>query len=176
MSTAIATLFATCAPLIHPTTLSALIRVESAANPYAVSLNRPAELEGRGLDQTTLIPRQPRSAPEALALTRTLLKRGLTTSVGLAQINIEHLLYLHLRLADLFDPCINLKVAQRILIDCAAAQPAAAGYRPSTPPQVRRTLSCYNTGNVYAGLTNGYVDRIRRSALRAATPTLLAHR
>jgi type IV secretion system protein VirB1 len=174
MSTTLATLIATCAPFIHPTTLIALIQVESDANPYAVSLNRPTRLEDAGLDLGTLIPRQPRSATEALELTRTLLKAGLTTSVGLAQINIKHLPYLHLHLAALFDPCINLKVAQQILIDCAHADVLT---RTTTRwARVRRTLSCYNTGNSRDGMTNGYVQLVLQAAARTATPTLLARR
>jgi len=177
MSTTLATLIATCAPLIHPTTLSALIQVESAANPYAVSVNRPLQIEDAGLDQVTLIPRQPRSAPEALALTRTLLKEGLTTSVGLAQINIEHLPQLHLHLADLFDPCTNLRVAQQILIVCAHAELSTG--TATRAAQIHRALSCYNTGNGIDGLTNGYVGQIRRVAARSADAsarTLLARR
>jgi type IV secretion system protein VirB1 len=174
MSTTLATLIATCAPLVHPTTLTALIQVESAANPYAVSLNRPTQLEDAGLDQDALIPHQPTSAREAISVTRTLLQQGLTTSVGLSQINIEHLPRLHLKIADLFDPCTNLRIAQAILIDCAGRNThGSAGFIAAS---VRRTLSCYNTGNATAGLTNGYVQRIHRTALRIVRTPLLARR
>lgn len=173
MSTTLATLIATCAPLIHPTTLSALIHVESAANPYAVSLNRPARLEDAGYDPATLIPRQPTTAVEAASLTRRLLRQGITTSVGLAQINIEHLLHGPHRLSDLFDPCINLQLAQAILIDCEKTSMNAA---TPTATRIRRTLSCYNTGNTRDGISNGYVSRIHRTALRTSVAPLLARR
>ena len=170
MSTTLATLIATCAPLIHPTTLSALIHVESAANPYAVSLNRPARLEDAGYDPATLIPRQPTTAVEAANLTRQLLRQGITTSVGLAQINIEHLPHWRHRLSDLFDPCINLQLAQAILIDCDQTSMSA-----TTPnaTRIRRTLSCYNTGNTRDGITNGYVSRIHRVAAHSTPATAL---
>jgi type IV secretion system protein VirB1 len=154
MSTALAAFFASCAPLVHPTTLAALIRVESAGHPYAVSLNHPERLAARGLDPAALIARQPTNSAEALSVTRQLLQQGLTTSVGLAQINIEHLTSWHRPLADLFDPCTNVHLAQRILLDCARA--GAAG--------LDETLSCYNTGDSRDGLTNGYVRRLQRAA------------
>ena len=170
MSITLAALMTTCAPLVHPTTLRALIHVESAGNPYAVSVNRPQALNEEGIDPPEFDP--PRDLREALQLTRTLAGQGFTTSVGLAQINIEHLQGLKLRLADLFNPCINLAVAQRILIGCDSAQPQAA--TPNPRLRLRRTLSCYNAGNFTTGLTNHYVITVTRAALhRARSPKTL---
>jgi type IV secretion system protein VirB1 len=171
-------LIATCAPAVHPTTLRALIAVESAANPYAVSLNRPEQLWDAGLmNPGDVIGRQPTSLAEALQLTRRLLQRGLTTSVGLAQINIEHAPRLHLTLAQLFDPCINLQVAQQILLDCDRAQRSPdIQVFTTAATRLQRTLSCYNAGNYRTGFTNGYVERVLRAATRLHAVTLIAQR
>ena len=154
---------ATCAPLVHPTTLGALIEVESNGNPYAVSINHPQALTGRGVELPAFAA--PHSKREALELTQSLLARGLGVSVGLAQINVEQLAQEHLRLADLFNPCANLAAAQRVLLDCEANQPRHIVL--SAALRLRRTLSCYNTGDYDTGLRNHYVLNIRHAAARS---------
>jgi type IV secretion system protein VirB1 len=166
-------LIATCAPQVHPTTLRALITVESAGNPNAVSLNRPQQLADAGLNPSDFITRQPQSKAEALQLARRLLQLGITTSVGLAQINIEHAPQLHYSLAQVLDPCTNLKIAQQILIDCDHAQGNATIFNAR---RLQRTLSCYNTGNYQTGIRNGYAQRVRNAAARIASQTLIAQR
>ncbi len=162
MTITLATLIATCAPLVHPTTLRALIEVESNGNPYAVSINHPQALKDRGIELPAVA--QPHSKREALELTRSLLSRGLRASVGLAQINVDQLAEERLRIADLFNPCANLAVAQRVLLDCAAHQPRHVVL--SAALRLRRTLICYNTGNYATGLRNHYVFNITRAAMR----------
>lgn len=162
MAITLATLMMTCAPLVHPTTLRALIAVESAGNPYAVSINRPQALSHAGIDPPDYD--QPHSAREALQLTLTLMRKGFTTSVGLAQINIEHLSGLHLHLADLFNPCVNLAVAQRVLLACDSGQSQRGGL--SSGMRLRRTLLCYNSGTFDTELQNHYASAVTRAAVR----------
>jgi type IV secretion system protein VirB1 len=168
----LASLIATCAPQVHPSTMRALIGVESSGNPWAVSLNRPQQLEDSGIDAADLISRQPASKVEALGLTRRLLRQGLTTSVGLAQVNIEHAPRLHHTLSELLDPCTNLQIAQRILIDCDRAQLAGGSARL----RLHRTLSCYNSGSYRPALSGRYVARIISTAHRLDRLALPAQR
>jgi type IV secretion system protein VirB1 len=154
MSTTLAVLIAACAPLVHPTTMLALIAVESAANPFAVSINRPESWRATGIELPTFA--QPQTAAAAQQLVTRLESRGFTTSVGLAQINTEHLADWELPLTALLDPCTNLKLAQAILIDCAVANSRA------TLPQI---LSCFNSGNASTGIVNGYAARVYQAAL-----------
>jgi type IV secretion system protein VirB1 len=156
MATTLATLIATCAPLVHPTTLNALIRVESAGNPYAVSINRPSSQLASGVQLPTF--RQPRSATEALRLARILHAQGFTTSIGLAQINSEHLPRFSLQLADLLDPCANLKLAEQLLLECASTSGAGTA-------RLDAILSCFNSGDPNTGIRNGYASRIHTAAL-----------
>lgn len=162
MIVTLTTLMTMCAPLVHPTTLQALIEVESAGNPYAVSVNYPQGLRNAGVE----LPQfpQPHSAREALELTRRLSSLGYSTSVGLAQINVEHLSSWPLGLADLFDPCVNLALAQRILLDCDAEQSKRGGSSPQL--RLRRTLLCYNAGEGAIGAQNPYAANIARAAAR----------
>jgi type IV secretion system protein VirB1 len=159
MSTTLATLIASCAPLVHPTTMHALVRVESAANPYAVSINRPKAQAANG--NTLPAFRQPRTAAEAQRIVRALHTQGFTTSVGLAQINTEHLQRLGLNLTALLDPCTNLTLAQSILLDCERVTSSTA-----QAPRLHRILSCYNSGNATTGIRNGYTHRVASAALK----------
>jgi type IV secretion system protein VirB1 len=163
MSTTLAALIAACAPLVHPTTMRALIAVESAGNPFAVSINRPSNWRAAGAELP--IFHQPRTAAAALRLIRHLHAAGFTTSVGLAQINTEHLTSWRLPLAALLDPCTNLNLAQRILIACSRE----AAPKPLRP--LAQTLSCFNSGNPTTGIANGYAARVYRSALRHTDPS-----
>ena len=147
-----------CAPLIHPITMSALISVESGGNPYAVSINYPQTLAAQGLSVPD-IPAQPHSAAEASRLVNALASLGFTTSLGLAQINTEHLQEFGLSYMQLFDPCTNLRLAERILLRCQQ-QMMAAPRATDSQPLIVRTLSCYNSGNDTIGLRNGYVEAI----------------
>jgi type IV secretion system protein VirB1 len=160
LSTTLAALIATCAPLVHPTTMHALVRVESAGNPYAVSINRPKAHAANGALPTF---RQPRSAAEAQRIARTLHTQGFSTSIGLAQINTEHLQRLGLKVSDLLDPCQSLQLAQTILLDCDATTPANSG-----TPRLASILSCFNSGNSTTGIRNGYAARVQTAALANA--------
>jgi type IV secretion system protein VirB1 len=158
MSTTLATLIASCAPLVHPTTMHALVRVESAANPYAVSINRPKSHAANGTTLPTF--RQPRSTVEAQRIVDVLHAQGFTTSVGLTQINTEHLSRLGLGVTALLDACTSLKLAQSILLDCDRATA-----RTGRPRRLHQILSCYNSGNATTGIRNGYAARVRTAAL-----------
>jgi type IV secretion system protein VirB1 len=170
VSTSIATLIALCAPLVHPVTMAALLSVESAADPYAISINYPERLARVGR-AVPVLEHQPNSAREAVAWTRWFLSQGYTVSIGIAQINVERLAYLKQRkavrdLTELFDPCTNLRAAQEILLDCWQQDRAAGGGRG----RVARTLSCFNSGDPRTGFKNGYVRRVALAAARTAPP------
>jgi len=160
MGATLAVLIATCAPHVHPTTMRALVAVESAGHPFAVSINRPLTWAAQGVLLPVFEP--PRSRAEAERLVASLHAAGYSTSIGLAQINSDHLSGWRLPLAALLDPCTNLALAERVLLDCAASY----GERPAVLPQL---LSCFNSGNASTGIRNGYVARVRAAALRIAT-------
>ena len=168
MNHALIALLASCAPLVHPVTMSAVVSVESAAHPYALSINYPERLAREGRE-VPLLAAQPASAREAMSWTRGLLAQGFSVSVGLAQINVERFAWLEAQgiarnLADLFEPCRNLRAAQAILLECWNHE--ADVDLSTSRTRLRRTLSCYNSGNPVTGLRNGYVHRVTREANR----------
>ena len=142
-----------CAPMVHPSTAQALVSVESSFNPHAIGV------VGGVLD------RQPRTANEALATARSLQARGWNFSVGLAQINVRNFERLGLSLPMAFDACENLKAMQAVLIECIDR----AGASAAPQRDLRRTLSCYYSGNFVTGFRHGYVGRVVAPARPAPT-------
>lgn len=148
-----------CAPHVHVTTLAAVVRQESAGNPFAIGVNGGVRL-----------PRQPRNKAEAVATAEWLKANGYDFDAGIGQINVRNLGWLGMSIEDLFDPCTNLKGAATVLSDC---------YRRAVPkygegqPALHAALSCYNTGNFSTGFTNGYVMKVAANAampIPALTP------
>lgn len=149
------TLLAACAPAVHPATARALVAVESSFNPHAIGV-----VGG-------VLQRQPRSRAEALATARSLLRGGWDFSVGLAQINVRNFPRLGLDLEHAFEPCTNLAAMQALLVECH--QRALQG-RPAPQHALRRSLSCYYSGNFSTGFSSGYVGRVAAAAWAASGP------
>lgn len=135
-------LAASCAPAVDPATAQALVQVESSFNPWAIGV-----VGGQ-------LERQPRHRSEALATVASLQAQGWNYSVGLAQINQRNFERLSLNAETAFEPCRNLKAMQAVLLQCSQ--------RTDGPPQtaLRRTLSCYYSGNQSTGFRDGYVQRV----------------
>ncbi len=66
-------------------------------------------------------------------------------------------------LADLLEPCANLKAAAWVLQGCWTQVGSEPGDF-ATNGRVHRALSCFNTGHAERGVHNGYVWRVFRSA------------
>lgn len=150
------TLVTACAPWVHPDTARALVTVESGFNPHAIGV-----VGG-------VLERQPRNASEALATARSLQAGGWNFSVGLAQINVRNFERLGLSLPMAFDACENLKAMQTVLGECLER----AGSSAAPQSDLRRTLSCYYSGNFTTGIRHGYVARVAAAARRAPTGSL----
>ena len=152
-------LAARCAPGVHVSTLSAIVWHESRYNPLAIGLN----------SKTARLPRQPRSHAEAVATAQWLVANGYNFDSGLGQVNIKNVGWLGMSLGDLFEPCANLKGAERVLTACYA-KALRAGL--TGQPALHGALSCYNAGNLTRGIRNGYVQSVSsRATLRI--PVLL---
>lgn len=140
-----------CAPSVATATIVAIVSHESRRNPYAVGIN------GR-----TRISRQPLTKVEAIEISERLIAMGLSIDMGLAQINSANLPKLGLTVAQVFEPCTNLRAAETILHWCY--DPAQKKYGTGQAA-LQAALSCYNTGNFNAGFTNGYVAKVYQAAL-----------
>lgn len=137
-----------CAPTVAPTTIAAIIQVESGGNAFALGVNGSAKR----------LPR-PTNAQEAARQAHYYMSLGYNVDLGLMQINSNNLRGLGYSVEHILEPCNNLKAGSRIL---------ARGYAGATkhfgPGQdaLKAALSAYNTGNYERGFQNGYVAKYYR--------------
>ena len=119
-------LMQTCAPYVATSTMAAIIKQESGGNPHALHNNT--------LGKTL----QPASKEEAVSMATKMIKAGQSVDMGLGQINSQHLTSYRLTVEQILDPCMNLKIAQDILLK---------GWK-SSGGNLMGALSAYNTGKV----------------------------
>lgn len=133
------TLIATCAPMVAPATMKAVVLEESRGHPYAIH------------DGNTHRALFPDTKAEAIAAARRLIEGGSRIDAGLAQINSQNWKWLGLTPETVFDPCMNLRAGERVIL---------AAYT-SDPSTVDAAISRYNTGDATRGVSNGYVGRVK---------------
>jgi type IV secretion system protein VirB1 len=123
---------------------AAVVRVESANNPFAVGV------------VGSRLSRQPKNLDEAIATVRDLESRGYNYSVGMAQVNRSNFAKYGLNKAELaFDICANLEAGSKILKECFSRTNGDWG----------KAFSCYYSGNFVTGYKHGYVQKVTDSFL-----------
>lgn len=154
------TLAATCGPNVHADTIEAIVRTESAYHPYALSINYPQkEAHYSGFKQGQIVlARQPETLQEALSWTQWLISNGHSVSIGLMQINTQEADHLGIKnLADLFEPCTNIRAGSTILASLYVGQ-------PHNLEGLMRTFALYNAGSISRGMSNGYAPNVVANA------------
>ncbi|MFZ4210590.1 lytic transglycosylase domain-containing protein [Pantoea endophytica] len=116
-----------CAPGVHPDTAQDVVRVESGFQPYAIAV-----VGGKSI--------YPLSLNDAVSHTNRLSREGKNYSVGLMQINQVNFKKYGVSAEQLFDPCTNLSVFEKIITDCYIRG-----------GDLERALSCYYSGNFETG-------------------------
>ena len=146
---ALVALLTTCAPDVAPSTMAAIVAVESSGNDLALN------------DNTTHRSYAPTDYTIALATTKALIRQGHSVDVGIAQVNSSNFSTYRTTAGEMLDPCRNLHIASRILADNYAD---ARTVFPEAGHALWHAISAYNTGSLYAGKT--YVDRVVAAATR----------
>lgn len=145
-----------CAAHVAPSTVAAIIRVESGGDPLALNVNGlPAGRQPHPVNRKA-----------AVAQAERFIEAGYSVDLGLMQVNSRNLLALGQTVASMLDPCTNVRSGATILgADYAeAAQRFGKGQHA-----LQAALSAYNTGTFWRGFENGYVARFYR---RTAIPTV----
>lgn len=136
-----------CSPDVHPLIVNAIVKTESNYNPFAIGVNKGGRLA-----------KQPTNLSEAVETAKRLLVGGANIDMGLGQINSANLQWLGLTVEQVFHPCSNLKALQTVYLHCYnRAGETGNGTR------MQRAFSCYNTGNMTGGFSNGYVAKTTRN-------------
>lgn len=148
-----------CLPDAPFSTLRAIAKVESAYNPVAISINYPDRVTAAlALEEGTVeLSRPPASLREAVQWTKWFYAHGLSVSIGLMQINTEHLSALGLSLDQAFEPCANLRAGWSILNDKYRSAVAIIGKGQLA---LHAALSAYNSGSLTVGFNTGYVEKV----------------
>ena len=166
----IAVLGRQCVPEAPLSTLSAIVRAESAGNMDAMQIDFPKTLLKRWhLPAGTLIlKRQPANAQEALAWLRYFESHGIFVDLGLMQVSSYEAKRRKIDPETLLDPCTNLRAGWQILEDAYRIEVTTYG-----PGQMalQHALSRYNTGDTARGFDNGYVQRVLAALGRLPSPT-----
>jgi len=151
-----------CAPAVGQTTMQAIIRTESAGNPWALG------------DNTVRLQRQPTTKEEAVAAAKDLISQGHSVDMGLGQVNSKNLAALGLTVEQVYEPCTNIKASATIL---TAAYQRAVKQHGAGQDALLAALSAYNTGSLTLGFGNGYVQKVVANAGQAVAfniPSLAA--
>lgn len=140
---ALAALIRHCAPAVAPSTMTAIVRVESGGNPLAIG------------DNTTRRSYYPRDRATAERLARRLLDAGHLLDIGIAQVDSMNFAGFGVTAHTIFDPCVNLGIGARILSGDYAF--AARRYGDGQVA-LRHAIGMYNTGRLNAGAP--YIARV----------------
>lgn len=143
---AMAALLDECAPQVSPVLMQALVRTESAWQPFAI-----------GMDSSQGAVKQPASLLEAVSTAKELAAAGRKFSVGLAQIHVSNVALYGMTWEQAFGACQNLAVGQKILWNFYH-RASASGY--SGVAAIWAALRGYNSGSVDRAIRDDYANRI----------------
>ena len=143
---AIDVLLEQCAPQVSPVLMRALVRTESAWQPFAI-----------GMDKAQAAIKQPVSMSEAVATAKSLAATGRKFSVGLAQIHVSNVVLYGMTWEQAFDACQNLAVGQKILWNFYH-RASASGY--TGVAAIWAALRGYNSGGVDRAVSDEYANRV----------------
>ncbi|CAH6619206.1 transglycosylase SLT domain-containing protein [Salmonella enterica subsp. enterica serovar Muenchen] len=146
-----------CAVSVHPDTVSAIAQTESGLRPLAIGVVG----QSKGI--------YPANINDALAHVARLKAEGKNYSIGLMQINKSNFSKFNVTEEQLFNPCENLKVFEKIFTDCFLGGGTLI-----------RALSCYYSGNYERGNkresefdNTSYTERIGyRSEVKYLVPSI----
>ncbi|SAG83412.1 Bores hole in peptidoglycan layer allowing type IV secretion complex assembly to occur (VirB1) [Enterobacter hormaechei] len=143
-----------CAVSVHPDTAHEVARVESGFNPFAIAEIIPKVKRQPG--DKGVVSYFPKTKEAALKIVKDIESRKHRYSLGLMQITSTNFSTFDTTAEKMLDPCENLKVSEKILVDC---------YKRSG--DLLRMLSCYYSGNPNTGRkpesefkNTSYVQRI----------------
>lgn len=144
-----------CSPQVHPDSVFDVAKTESGLNPFAVAEIIPKAARAAAAGKS-VITHMPSSKEEAQRIVNAIEKKGRRYSVGLMKITSTNFRQYHTTAEQLFDPCNNLKIAEKIMLDCWQRY-----------GKLKNALSCYYSGDPMIGqkrekefFDTSYIERI----------------
>lgn len=156
-----------CAPAVHHDTVLDVARTESGLNPFAIAEIIPKS--ERAAAGKSVITHMPATKDEALQIVKAIEKKGRRYSVGLMQITSTNFSQYHTTAEKLFSPCDNLKVAEKIMLNCWQRS-----------GKLKNALSCYYSGDPMIGQKRekefsdtSYIERIAGKPFKPAQQVIV---
>ncbi|KVV07305.1 hypothetical protein WK77_16060 [Burkholderia ubonensis] len=146
-----------CAPLVHPITMSKIVKVESKWRQYALADAGPKGLPWKGVREKMVRSYFPATADEAEQIATRLIAANHIVAIGLSQVSSENLRRFGLSVRQVLDPCTNLRTGSTILTEFYLK---ARKTIPDSNRAILAAISAYNTGNFTSGFSNGYVKSV----------------
>ncbi|MHB8201908.1 lytic transglycosylase domain-containing protein [Acidithiobacillus sp.] len=147
-ATPVAQLVRQCAPFVAPSTLSAIVRVESGGRPLVI------------LDNATGRDYNPQSVAQGVQIILHLLSIGhRQLDVGIAQVDTENFAHYGLTPATALNACDNIRVGAKILE--AAYQQSMTTYGPGQTA-LYHAFEAYNSGRLISD--PGYANKVLAAA------------
>lgn len=143
-----------CASDVHPQTVTKVIEVESAYNPWAINVNNGPRVK-------------PKSKEDAIAIAKRWIAKGYSVDVGLTQINSKNFIRWGYSVEQVIEPCTNLRLSAVVLNEGYNRAKLVHGEGQEA---LKAALSAYNTGNLTKGFRNGYVAKYYKPSRIKATP------
>ena len=136
-----------CAPTVAPSTMAAIVRVESGGNPLAMWNNSTRSMIGPG------------NRAQAIQYLRQAIAAGQKVDVGIAQVDTENFAAFGLTPGTAFNTCANLRAGSEILrMDWQQA--LASGYWGQKA--LYHAFEAYNSGRLWGDAQ--YANRILGAA------------
>ncbi|MDA8093661.1 MAG: lytic transglycosylase domain-containing protein [Betaproteobacteria bacterium] len=124
----------TCAPQVAPSTVAAIVRVESKGDPLALH------------DNTTGVSTVAASIRDAERILSRWIRQRHSVDAGLMQINTLNFARYGVTAASVFDPCVNIRTGGKIL-EKAWRLALAEGYRGQAA--LNHAIQAYNSGSLF---------------------------
>ncbi len=137
-----------CAPALkqpEQRVMLAIMTHESALQPYTIHVNR--DRAGSRPEKTYTLETE----AAAVAVAQALQREGRSFDAGLAQVTTANWPRLGVTAETVFEPCRNVAAG-------------AAVFQAGLPVADRIALSLYNTGDPFAGASNGYISAVERQS------------
>lgn len=148
-------LYLSCGNGVHPEVLHAIVKTESAKNPYVIA--NVTDAESYFL----------KNKEEAIFKANELKANGKKYSAGLMQIYSENYEFYGLTNETVFDYCTNIQTGANILKECFKKSVKESD--ENNDSHLNKALSCYYSGNFKRGFVNdknldsSYVDRVKNN-------------
>lgn len=134
-----------CTNGVHPVVMHGIISQESSFNPFAIGV-----VNGR-------LSYQPKTLAQAVTAVKALSAAKKNYSMGLVQVNKQHMKRFGFTPETIFEPCANVRAGAVIFQECYNLAKSKIGNSPQT---YGMALSCYYSGNFSTGFKRYGNDKL----------------